>query len=150
FEGRRGRRLAARGDDPARRNLRRLRHHRAHRRSAPDGVCPRGARTPRRGDGRRARKDPGRRRVRFAGSVIVRQRPGTAKGLLFITLEDETGMAQAVVAPDLFQEHRQLIAGSPGLVIEGILQRRDGSTSIKAEKFWTVDRLAETPSHDFR
>jgi error-prone DNA polymerase len=95
-------------------------------------------------------KMPAGRRVRFAGSVIVRQRPGTAKGLLFITLEDETGMAQAVVAPDLFQEHRRLIAGAPGLVIEGVLQRRDGATSIKAERFWTLDRLAETPSHDFR
>jgi len=93
---------------------------------------------------------PAGRRVRFAGSVIVRQRPGTAKGLLFITLEDETGMAQAVVMPDLFQEHRQLIAGSPGLVIEGVVQRKDGSLSLKAERFWPLTRLSETPSHDFR
>ncbi len=89
-------------------------------------------------------------RIRFAGSVIVRQRPGTAKGMLFVTLEDETGMAQALVTPDLLQEHRQLIVGSPGLVIEGILQRKDGSMSIKAEKFWPIERLQETPSHDFR
>ena len=60
-------------------------------------------------------------RVRTAGSVIVRQRPGTAKGLLFITLEDETGMSQAIIAPDLLQENRKLIR-SPGLVVEGILQ----------------------------
>ena len=89
-------------------------------------------------------------RVRFAGSVIVRQRPGTANGLLFITLEDETGMAQAVVSAELLQEHRQLIVGTPGLVIEGILQKRDGSFSIKAERFWPLDRLSEIPSHDFR
>ena len=88
--------------------------------------------------------------VRFAGSVIVRQRPGTAKGLLFVTLEDETGMAQAVVSPDLLEEHRQLIVGSPGLVIEGVLQKKDGSLSVKAERFWPLDRLAKTPSHDFR
>jgi error-prone DNA polymerase len=88
-------------------------------------------------------------KVRFAGSVIVRQRPGTAKGMLFVTLEDETGMAQAIVNPDLLAEHRQLIVSSPGLVIEGILQRRDGSMSIKAERFWPIQRLAETPSHDF-
>lgn len=88
--------------------------------------------------------------VRFAGSVIVRQRPGTAKGLLFVTLEDETGMAQALVSPDLLRKHRQLIVGSPGLVIEGILQKKDGSLSVKAERFWPIDRLAETPSHDFR
>ena len=93
---------------------------------------------------------PAGRRVRFAGSVIVRQRPGTAKGLLFVTLEDETGMAQALVTPDLLQEHRQTLVGSPGLVIEGILQKKDGSLSIKAERFWPIDRLQETPSHDFR
>ena len=89
-------------------------------------------------------------RVRFAGSVIVRQRPGTAKGMLFVTLEDETGMAQALVTPDLLQDHRRLIVSSPGLVIEGILQKKDGSLSIKAENFWSIDRLQETPSHDFR
>ena len=88
--------------------------------------------------------------VRFAGSVIVRQRPGTAKGLLFVTLEDETGMAQAVISPDLLQEHRQLITRTPGLIIEGILQKRDGSLSVKAQRVWPIDNLAETPSHDFR
>ncbi|MEM7350802.1 MAG: OB-fold nucleic acid binding domain-containing protein, partial [Acidobacteriota bacterium] len=89
-------------------------------------------------------------RVRFAGSVIVRQRPGTAKGMLFVTLEDETGMAQALVTPDLLQDHKQVIVSSPGLVIEGILQKKDGSLSIKAEQFWPIERLQETPSHDFR
>ncbi len=93
---------------------------------------------------------PAGRRVRFAGSVIVRQRPGTANGLLFITLEDETGMAQALVTPDLLKEHREVIVASPGLVIEGILQKKDGSLSIKAERFWPIERLQETPSHDFR
>jgi error-prone DNA polymerase len=93
---------------------------------------------------------PAGAQVRFAGSVIVRQRPGTAKGLLFVTLEDETGMAQAVVSAELLEEYRQVIVGSPGLVIEGVLQKRDGSFSVKAERFWPLDRLAETPSHDFR
>ena len=54
---------------------------------------------------------PDGRRVTIAGSVIVRQRPGTAKGILFVTLEDETGMAQAIIRPDLLQEHRSLIVG---------------------------------------
>jgi error-prone DNA polymerase len=89
-------------------------------------------------------------RVRIAGSVIVRQRPGTAKGLLFLALEDETGMAQAVVSPDLLQEHRRLILGTHGLAIEGILQQRDGAQSVKAEKFWPLADLAKVPSHDFR
>ncbi len=78
-------------------------------------------------------------RVRTAGSVIVRQRPGTAKGLLFLTLEDETGMSQAVVPPDLLQQHRKLIVGSPGLVVEGVLQKRDGTISVKGEKFWSLE-----------
>ena len=89
-------------------------------------------------------------RVRTAGSVIVRQRPGTAKGLLFLTLEDETGMSQAVVPPDLLQQHRKLIVGSPGLVVEGVLQKRDGTISVKGEKFWSLKELVAVPSHDFR
>jgi len=89
-------------------------------------------------------------RVRTGGSVIVRQRPGTAKGLLFLTLEDETGMSQAIVSPDLLQNNRKLIVGSPGLVVEGILQKRDGTFSIKAERFWRLTDLAAAPSHDFR
>jgi error-prone DNA polymerase len=88
-------------------------------------------------------------RVRTAGSVIVRQRPGTAKGLLFLTLEDETGMSQAVVDPELLQKHRKLIVGSPGLVVEGILQKRDGTVSVKGEKFWSLKKIAAVPSHDF-
>jgi error-prone DNA polymerase len=89
-------------------------------------------------------------RVRTAGSVIVRQRPGTAKGLLFITLEDETGMSQAIVPPDLLQQHRKLIVGSPGLIVEGILQKRDGTISVKGERFWSLKKLVEVPSHDWR
>ncbi len=93
---------------------------------------------------------PNGARVRTAGSVIVRQRPGTAKGLLFLTLEDETGMSQAVVPPDLLQQHRKLIVGSPGLLVEGILQKRDGTISVKGEKFWSLKDLVAVPSHDFR
>ena len=55
-------------------------------------------------------------RIRIAGSVIVRQRPGTAKGILFITVEDETGMVQAIVRRELLQENRRTIVGSAGLV----------------------------------
>jgi error-prone DNA polymerase len=93
---------------------------------------------------------PNGARVRTAGSVIVRQRPSTAKGLLFLTLEDETGMSQAVVPPDLLQQHRKLIVGSPGLLVEGILQKRDGTISVKGEKFWSLKELVAVPSHDFR
>ncbi|HLE85920.1 MAG TPA: error-prone DNA polymerase, partial [Thermoanaerobaculia bacterium] len=88
-------------------------------------------------------------RLRTAGSVIVRQRPGTAKGVLFVTVEDESGMTQAMVSPALFQEHRALVAGSPGLVIEGTVEKRDGSVSLKAERFWPLPKVEAAESHDF-
>jgi error-prone DNA polymerase len=88
--------------------------------------------------------------VRTAGSVIVRQRPGSAKGLLFITLEDETGMSQAMVTPQLLRDNRKTITGSAGLIVEGLLQKRDGSVSVRAEKFWPLDKISRVPSHDFR
>jgi error-prone DNA polymerase len=88
-------------------------------------------------------------RVRTAGAVIVRQRPSTAKGFVFLTLEDETGMAQAIIRPDLFRKERALITGSPGLVVEGILQKQDGALSVRAEKFWSLKDVEGIPSHDF-
>ncbi len=93
---------------------------------------------------------PNGQRVRTAGAVTVRQRPGTAKGILFLTLEDESGMSQAIVMPALLQEHRQLIVSSAGLVVEGVLQKRDGTLSVKADRLWRLPDLAEAPSHDFR
>jgi len=93
---------------------------------------------------------PDGRRIRTAGAVIVRQRPGTAKGILFLTLEDETGMTQAIVHPDTLERYRPVIAGSRGLVVEGILQRRDGASSVRAERVWPLDPRAAAPSHDWR
>jgi error-prone DNA polymerase len=87
--------------------------------------------------------------VRTAGAVIVRQRPSTAKGILFMTLEDETGMSQAIVSAELLQKHRRLIVGSPGLVVEGVLQKRDGSVSVRGERFWAIEDMLALPSHDF-
>ncbi len=89
-------------------------------------------------------------RVRAAGAVIVRQRPGTAKGFVFLSLEDESGIVQAIVRPDLFRENRALIVGSPGLVVEGKLQTRDGTLSIRADRFWPLPSLPDVPGHDFR
>ena len=88
--------------------------------------------------------------VKMGGAVVVRQRPGTAKGFVFLSLEDETGMAQAIVRPDLFREHRALIVGSPGLVVEGRLQKRDGTLSVKAERFYRLPDVPDMQSHDFR
>ena len=89
-------------------------------------------------------------RLKTAGSVIVRQRPGTANGILFVTLEDESGMTQAIVPAELFREHRALIAGAPGLVVEGTVQAQDGAVSLRAERFWPLPKLTAIESHDFR
>ena len=88
-------------------------------------------------------------RVRTAGMVITRQRPGTAKGFVFLTLEDETGIANVIVAPDLYARDQGTIASAPFLLVDGILQNIDGVTSVKADR---VERLGDLPaaeSHDF-
>jgi len=92
---------------------------------------------------------PNGRRVATAGAVVVRQRPGTAKGFVFLTLEDETGMSQAIVHPNLFREQRSLIVSATGLIVEGILQNTDGQCSVKAERFWPLEGIGEVASHDF-
>ena len=90
------------------------------------------------------------RRVRIAGAVITRQRPGTAKGFVFLTLEDETGIANVIVRPDLFGEQRTVIVGAPYLLIEGVLQIQEGVTSVKAERVIPLTGHSPEPqSHDF-
>ena len=91
------------------------------------------------------------RRVRVAGAVITRQRPGTAKGFVFLTLEDETGIANIIVRPDLFAEHRAAVVGSPYLLVEGTLQRQEGVTSVRAERVQPLGGSSPpVDSHDFR
>jgi error-prone DNA polymerase len=90
------------------------------------------------------------RRIRVAGSVITRQRPGTAKGFVFLTLEDETGVANIIVRPDLFDRDRLTILEQPFLLVDGILQNQDGVTSVKAERLHALAGQAiEIDSHDF-
>jgi error-prone DNA polymerase len=74
-------------------------------------------------------------RARIGGMVVVRQRPGTAKGLVFVTLEDETGFTNAVVFPDRYETWRKVILGHPALVIEGVVQNREGVVTLLAERF---------------
>ena len=91
------------------------------------------------------------RRVRVAGAVITRQRPGTAKGFVFLTLEDETGIANIIVRPDLFTEQKRAIVGEPYLLVEGTLQIQEGVTSIKADRVIGLSGGGPEPqSHDFR
>ncbi len=90
------------------------------------------------------------RRIRVAGSVITRQRPGTAKGFVFLTLEDETGIANIIIRPDLFDRERFKILDEPFLLVDGILQNQDGVTSVKAERLHALGGAAiEIDSHDF-
>ena len=93
---------------------------------------------------------PNGKRLRIGGCVIVRQRPGTAKGFVFLSLEDETGVANAIIAPDLFHSNRLLLASEKFLAIEGILQNQDNVISVKAERVLPLFvTKAETVSHDF-
>jgi error-prone DNA polymerase len=93
---------------------------------------------------------PDGRRLRIAGCVIARQRPGTAKGFVFLSLEDETGVANAIVNPDLFQQNRLLLSSEQFLMIEGILQNQDNVISVKAQRVSALHiTRAETTSHDF-
>jgi len=91
------------------------------------------------------------RRVRVAGAVITRQRPGTAKGFVFLTLEDETGIANIIVRPDLFTEQKNAIVGEPYLLVDGTLQIQEGVTSVKADRVIGLSGGGPDPqSHDFR
>ena len=93
---------------------------------------------------------PNGRRIRVGGCVIARQRPGTAKGMMFMSLEDETGIANAIFAPDLLQKNRVLLISERFLMVEGILQNQDNVIHIRAEKVSPLRvTRAETVSHDF-
>ena len=90
------------------------------------------------------------RRVTAAGCVIARQRPGTALGFIFLSLEDETGIANIIIHPDLYERDRMLITREKFLLVTGKLQNQDGVVHVKAEH---VVPLSAAPiavrSHDF-
>jgi error-prone DNA polymerase len=88
--------------------------------------------------------------VRVAGWVIVRQRPGTAKGFVFLTLEDETGVSNIIVTPQLFDRYRIELVDHPFLLIEGALQNQDNVISVKATHIQPLSfNITAAPSHDF-
>jgi error-prone DNA polymerase len=95
-------------------------------------------------------KLPDGMRVRVAGAVIARQRPGTAKGFVFLSLEDETGISNAIITPQLFEKDHTVVVHHPYLLIEGRVQNLENTTSVKVEKVepLTVTQ-AEGGSHDF-
>ena len=99
------------------------------------------------------------RHVRTAGCVIARQRPGTAKGFVFLSLEDETGISNAIISPDVMEQNRILIQSEKFLLLEGVLQNQEGVISVKVDRLApmreiyaaeTVDVTdADVRSHDF-
>jgi error-prone DNA polymerase len=76
---------------------------------------------------------------KVGGLVITRQRPGTAKGFVFLTLEDETGLVNVIVRPDVYEKYRRTIRQSDTLIIEGQLQKEGGCIDVLARKFWAFD-----------
>jgi error-prone DNA polymerase len=88
--------------------------------------------------------------VRIAGCVIARQRPGTANGFIFLSLEDETGISNAIITPDLYDQNRLLVIHERFLLIEGILQNVENVISVKAMRVSKLEITeAATRSHDF-
>ena len=94
---------------------------------------------------------PNGRLVRVAGNVIVRQRPGTAKGILFMSLEDETGVSNVVIMPDVFEQQRLEILRHPWVMVEGQIQNVDNVVHVKARRVSSLEGVREvsTASHDF-
>jgi len=90
--------------------------------------------------------------VTVGGLVICRQRPGTAKGFCFVTLEDETGLANVVITPQLFEANHRLVVRSPLLIVRGVLQEEQGVLNVRARTFAAPDPKAGAAfarSHDF-
>ena len=91
--------------------------------------------------------------IQIAGNVICRQRPGTAKGFVFVSLEDETGVSNAIVDPDLFEKYRLLITEEDFLLIEGEVQNSENVVLIKTREIKPLmhaQDLVGSESHDFR
>jgi error-prone DNA polymerase len=85
-----------------------------------------------------------------AGCVITRQRPGTAKGIIFMTLEDETGTARVIISPDFYDKNRLTVLHERFVLISGIVQNQDKTVHLKARNIQPlVISAALTPSHDF-
>jgi error-prone DNA polymerase len=92
---------------------------------------------------------PDGRLVRIAGSVIVRQRPGTANGFVFLSMEDETGIMNAIITPAIFDRYKFAVLSEPFLIIAGVLQNLDGVISVKAGHVEGLHTGAAAESHDF-
>ncbi|MDO8670448.1 MAG: OB-fold nucleic acid binding domain-containing protein, partial [Dehalococcoidia bacterium] len=83
--------------------------------------------------------------VAVAGMVVTRQAPGTAKGHVFLTLEDEYGLVNVVLRPQVYEKYRRIARQEPIILVEGILQRKDGVTNVIATSLTPLKRK-ETPA----
>jgi error-prone DNA polymerase len=93
---------------------------------------------------------PNGMRVRIAGAVIARQRPGTAKGFVFLSMEDETGIANAIITPQTYDKYHLIIVHQQFLLVEGHLQNQENVISVKAEVVRPLPfARIEASSHDF-
>lgn len=84
-------------------------------------------------------KLPNRLVLKVAGVVTTRQRPGTAKGFVFTTMEDETGLINVIIRPDIYQRYRPIARDEPTVLVEGVLQKQDGHVNLLARRFWKLD-----------
>ena len=85
-----------------------------------------------------------------AGCVITRQRPGTAKGIIFMTLEDETGTARVIISPDFYDKNRMAVLRERFVLISGVVQNQDNVVHLKAQGIKPLAiSAAQTFSHDF-
>jgi error-prone DNA polymerase len=82
---------------------------------------------------------PNRLVLKVAGIVTTRQRPGTAKGFVFTTMEDETGLINVIIRPDIYKRYRPIARDEPTVVVEGVLQKQDGHVNVLARCFWKLD-----------
>ena len=90
------------------------------------------------------------RRVRVAGCVIARQRPGTAKGFVFLSIEDESGISNAIISPQLYEQNRVVVSTERFLIVEGKLQNLDNVIHVRAERIESLHlNMIAAPSHDF-
>lgn len=90
--------------------------------------------------------------IQLAGMVVVRQQPESAKGFVFLLVEDEFGLANVIVRPDLYEAQRSIIRGSPFVIVRGTLELRDGTTNIAAQHFTPLEvskEITAPEAHNF-
>lgn len=89
-------------------------------------------------------------RVKVAGIVTHRQRPHTASGITFLSLEDETGLLNVICSVGLWERYRKILRTSQGLIIRGVVERTDGVMNFVADGVMHLDLAVTLPSRDFR